>query len=94
MDVGPNRIAVMAALRGPLMLSPGGAAELVRGGVPIVVAAGLGGLDAAQLQIEEHLKTCGATVERWTGLGCLRPEGNDGSEASALAALSAGGRVG
>jgi hypothetical protein len=64
--LGPNRIAVMAALRGPMDLSPLGAAALVRGGTPLIVGA------ASELEsTEQHLKLCGATTERWQRSYCL-----------------------
>lgn len=63
--VGPNRTAVMAALRAPRALSPAGVGELVRGGVPIVVGAAHGLVSTA-----EHLKLCGATVEAWQRWYC------------------------
>lgn len=82
--VGPNRTAVMAALRGPMMLSPTGVGEIVRAGVPIVV--GLvdepGGLDRA---VEEHLKLCGATTERWNRLFCWQAWPGDPVDDGAIA---------
>lgn len=64
--IGPNRTAVMAALRVPMGLSPAGVGELVRGGVPIVVGTHWDVSEATEM----HLKLCGATVEWWRRYYC------------------------
>lgn len=70
-DIGRNQFAIMAALRAPLNMTPGGAAEIVRRGAPIVVVEDLTASFWGQSQaLEEHLKLCGATTERWTRSYC------------------------
>jgi hypothetical protein len=78
--IGPNGIAVMAALRGPLSLSPLGAGELVRGGAPIWLS---GLIDL--VPVEKHLKLCGATTERVVRSYCWQPLPGDPVDDGAIA---------
>ncbi len=66
-DVGPNRLAVMSALRGILDLAPADAKALMDGGLPIVSEGVYHDWEA-----EQRLKTAGATVERWVRVYCYQ----------------------
>lgn len=77
-DIGPNRLAVMSAVRSLLDLSPVAAKRLLDSGPPISIDDVYHVLEA-----EQRLRATGATTERWERIHCWQslpgdPVGDDG----------------